>query len=108
MIAYGEEWEAEVTKMSKRDLIAMLRRVAMERDSLQAAQPALVESASPALRLFSDETCPFCGALNSVDTRTLMHPYHITSMGAACSASGMTVDEAKDAARFLPTMDDAQ
>ncbi len=37
-VKYGDEWRKEVMKNKKEIIVDMLRRVAMERDSLEAAQ----------------------------------------------------------------------
>lgn len=38
---YGDEWEKEVMKNSKKTIVEMLRRVAIERDGLEAVEHTL-------------------------------------------------------------------
>ncbi len=39
-VRYGDEWRREVMKRSRQEIVEMLRRVALERDRLEASKEA--------------------------------------------------------------------
>ena len=65
-VKYGDEWRKEVMKNKKNVIIDMLRRVAFERDSLEAAQPSAQRTdctcgAHMIGLIPDDEPCPIHG-----------------------------------------------
>ena len=59
-VPYGPEWEAELMKHRKQDLVAMLRRAYTKEGAPSAAlnnRAAMAEQAEPAASL----PCPSCG-----------------------------------------------
>jgi len=51
---YGDEWEKEVMKNPKKLIVEMLRRVAVERDELEAVEHTLAGGRA--------RVCPECGS----------------------------------------------